>query len=167
MARRNPWEQTGFIAPTDSRVVTDDPLSKLTEEGASGFWQWMQNQTAYAKAEEATDKANKFKLRTKQDDQEFALRKLQEQAEEARLTESQRQEFERTQTKYEAMNSEVQTLSELSLNSPYEAKDRLIAFRAREDVPDYLIPSIEATIQNTTNRIERKEQRETILEKLR
>jgi len=167
MARRNPWEQTGYIAPTDSRVVTDDPLSKLTEEGASGFWQWLQNQTAYAKAEEATDKANKFTLKTQKNDQEFALRKLQEQAAEARIAEAERRDFERTQTKHEAMNAEIKALSELSLTSPYETRDRLIAFRAREDVPDYLIPSIEATIQNTTDRIERKEQRETILEKLR
>ena len=60
--RKEPWEQLGYIAGTGSRVVTQDPLSAITEAGADNFWKWLNNQTAYAKAAEQTEQAQKHQL---------------------------------------------------------------------------------------------------------
>ncbi len=151
--RKEPWEQLGYIAGTGSRVVTQDPLSAITEAGADNFWKWLNNQTAYAKAAEQTEQAQKHQLERDKTQSKDAF-KLQKSEGLQRLSEI--EEKHRNDTSLEQskiFRSEIATMREQAELDPHAAVNRAESMLLDKK---HLTPEMVSLLESNVSLFQRK-----------
>jgi len=163
--RKEPWEQLGYIADIGSRVVTKDPLSSLMEPG-SPFWQWINNETAYAKAEDAVDTAHQNTMERDRADSKDAM-KLQK----VRGTQSMAELAEQHANAEELALRDIfmtnlDTMRAQSELDPHGASSRAEAMLLDPKFPDEMRSLLQSSSTLFKQKAERKDQRVALAEEM-
>ena len=163
--RKEPWEQLGYIAPTDSRVVTEDPFSALMEPD-SVLSKWLNNLTAYAKAEEATEKAHQNKMEIRSADAKDAtkLQKMQGTQSMAELTE--RFGHDMTLEQSRIFRAEVETMREQAEEDPHGASSRAESMLLDPKLPPEMRSLLQSSSTLFKQKSERKDERVALAEEM-
>ena len=164
--RKEPWEQLGYIAGTGSRVVTQDPLSAITEAGADNFWKWLNNQTAYAKAAEQTEQAQKHQLeRDKaQSKDAFKLQKSEGLQRLSEIEEKHRNDTSLEQSKI--FRSEIDTMREQAEEDPHGASSRAESMLLDPKLPPEMRSLLQSSSTLFKQKSERKDERVALAEEM-
>ena len=163
--RKEPWEQLGYIAPTDSRVVTEDPFSALMEPD-SVLSKWLNNLTAYAKAEEATEKAHQNKMEIRSADTKDATKLAKMQAQQSMAELSERFGHDMTLEQSKIFRQDVETMREQAEKDPHGASSRAESMLLDPKLPPEMRSLLQSSSTLFKQKAERKDQRVALAEEM-
>ena len=163
--RKEPWEELGYIAPTGSRVITKDPLSSLTEPD-SALFKWLNNMTAYAKAEEATEKAHQNKMEIRSADTKDATKLQKMQAQQSMAELSERFGHDMTLEQSRIFRAEVETMREQAEEDPHGASSRAESMLLDPKLPPEMRSLLQSSSTLFKQKSERKDERVALAEEM-